>query len=250
MSNSSIYPAPTFFDRFHEFYTRTNGEESIQSEQEWNESNWNARVGSSRGALFEKAGFASVNIVKGIIANKSGQVSLLETVAYPKNLSIPGFILMTNMNRGEDRDDMLVLYTDLIFQDGRTQSEAGIQFKESLKNAFVDCQSIYDESTKRAANPELLGGSGGRCGVLAFVRPDDISLVDAVISAALTAYEQITSDSAGPEHKNILVSDVHRTRARLIEWIIRRNFGVQVALENGVPLEVIEAYAFPPVIRY
>jgi len=250
MNDNSIYPNPALFDSFHEFYKRINGEDSIQPEQVWNEGDWNAQVGTSRGDLLEKAGFASVNVVKGTIADKPGQVSLLETVAYPKNQSLPGFILMTNMNRIEDRDDMLVLYTDLISQDGQALSEVTGQFRASLKNAFIDNPSIYEESTKYAANTELLGGSGGGCGVLAFMQPDDMPLVEAVISGALAAYEQVVSDSGAPKHQKTSVSDVHRTRARLIEWIIRDNFGVQVALKNGVPLEVIEAYAFPPEIRY
>ena len=43
---------------------------------------------------------------------------------------------------------------------------------------------------------------------------------------------------------------MYQSRARLIEWIILEDYGIKVARENGIVSEVIEAYAFPPVIRY
>jgi hypothetical protein len=250
MSNSSIYPVTELFGLFRDFATRTNGKESIQSDREWNGKGWNARVGSSRGSLFEKVGFTAINIFEGTISDKPGQVSLLEIVAYPKNLASPGFLLMTNMNRSEGRDDMLVLFVDLILQDGQSHPDAERKFKESLKLACDDYPQIYEESAKHVSNPELLGGTGAKCGVLAFMQPKDASLADTLVSAALSTYEQIISDLSNIGSDKILESDVYQTRARLVEWIIRGDFGFQVALENGIPLEVIEAYAFPPVIRY
>ena len=43
---------------------------------------------------------------------------------------------------------------------------------------------------------------------------------------------------------------MHQSRARLIEWIILEDYGVKIGRENGILSEVIEAYAFPPVIKY
>jgi len=43
---------------------------------------------------------------------------------------------------------------------------------------------------------------------------------------------------------------MNHSRARLIEWIILEDYGTKIARENGVSSEAIEAYGFPPVIRY
>jgi hypothetical protein len=43
---------------------------------------------------------------------------------------------------------------------------------------------------------------------------------------------------------------MNKSRARMIDWIILEDYGTKVARENGIASEAIEAYGFPPVIRY
>ena len=43
---------------------------------------------------------------------------------------------------------------------------------------------------------------------------------------------------------------MNQSRARLIEWIILEDYGTKIARENGASSEAIEAYGFPPIIRY
>jgi len=43
---------------------------------------------------------------------------------------------------------------------------------------------------------------------------------------------------------------MNQSRARLIEWIILEDYGTKIARENGIAAEAIEAYGFPPIIRY
>ena len=43
---------------------------------------------------------------------------------------------------------------------------------------------------------------------------------------------------------------MNQSRARLIEWIILEDCGTKIAREDGVSSEAIEAYGFPPIIRY
>ena len=44
--------------------------------------------------------------------------------------------------------------------------------------------------------------------------------------------------------------NMNRSRARLIEWIILEDYGTKISRENGIASEAIEAYGFPPIIRY
>ena len=44
--------------------------------------------------------------------------------------------------------------------------------------------------------------------------------------------------------------DTYRSRARLIDCILSDDYGIKLARENEVPIEFIDAYAFPPEVRY
>jgi hypothetical protein len=43
---------------------------------------------------------------------------------------------------------------------------------------------------------------------------------------------------------------MYRSRARIVEWITVEDVGVRIAKDNGIPLEIIESYGFPPVVKY
>ena len=43
---------------------------------------------------------------------------------------------------------------------------------------------------------------------------------------------------------------MNQSRVRLTEWIILEDYGAKTARENGVSSEAIEAYGYPPIIRY
>ena len=43
---------------------------------------------------------------------------------------------------------------------------------------------------------------------------------------------------------------MNAARARIAEWITVEDVGVVIARDNGIPLKIIEAYAFPPEVRY
>jgi hypothetical protein len=44
--------------------------------------------------------------------------------------------------------------------------------------------------------------------------------------------------------------NMKHSRPRLIEWLHMEDYGIKVARENRIPMEVIEAYAFPPIVKY
>jgi hypothetical protein len=35
-------------------------------------------------------------------------------------------------------------------------------------------------------------------------------------------------------------------RKKIVEWMLTEDYGVKVARQNNIPVEVIEAYGFPP----
>jgi hypothetical protein len=35
-------------------------------------------------------------------------------------------------------------------------------------------------------------------------------------------------------------------RKKMVEWILTEDYGVKVARQNNIPIEVMEAYGFPP----
>jgi hypothetical protein len=43
---------------------------------------------------------------------------------------------------------------------------------------------------------------------------------------------------------------MHAARARLIEWMIAESLGTKIMRENNIPLSVIEASSFPPMVKY
>ena len=43
---------------------------------------------------------------------------------------------------------------------------------------------------------------------------------------------------------------MHASRARLVEWMLTENIGVKVMRENNIPVSVVEASSFPPVVEY
>lgn len=249
-TDNSEYPVPELFDLMHDFYARINGKDSISPERNWADKSWNACVRDSRGVVFEKAGFACVNVVNGFIGGKPGRVSLIETIAYPANPCIPAFIIMSNMHQVEDGDASLVLYTDLILQDGQRQPHVMEKFHNALEKTCMEHQQDFKKFSTYAANPTLLGGARAGCGILAFFPADMASFVAAAIRAALSTYEQIVTEPEVPFPDAAVSTDVYRSRARMIEWIMTGDFGIQVARENGIPLEVVEAYGFPPVVHY
>lgn len=87
-------------------------------------------------------------------------------------------------------------------------------------------------------------------GLLNFFEEKDIPFLEDLIKGLLPAYREIIEKTKNDQPQKEDYENTNKSRARLIEWIILEDYGVRVARENGIRSEVIEAYAFPPVIRY
>jgi coproporphyrinogen III oxidase len=244
------YPKEEYVEFLKDFYTDINGAESFEPVKEWHKDKWSASVNCSRGKVLEKAGFARVHVVGGTINENPGDISLFETLAYPVNPKIPGFIIMTNMNKTESTGKILVFYTDIIIQDGKPHDEEKKLFSATVKNICEKHGHNPEEHKALLTGRGLLGGNAGECGLLNFFEEKDMPLLENLIKGVLPAYKEILEISKNEQPKEEDYENMNRSRARLIEWIIVEDYGIKIARENGIPLNVIEAYGFPPVVRY
>lgn len=244
------YPKEEYVKVIKEFYAEINGVESLEPIKEWHSDKWSAQVHCSRRNVLKKAGFSFLHLVGGKINENPGNISLFETLAYPANPKIPGFIIMTNMNETEAMGKILVFYTDLIIQDGKPHDEEKKILSTAVKNICDKHGHDLEDYKAFLAGRGILGGNAGECGLLNFFEEKDIPLLEDLIKETLPAYRKILESTKNEKPQKEDYEMMNRSRARLIEWIIAEDYGVKVAKENGIPLEVIEAYGFPPAIRY
>lgn len=157
---------------------------------------------------------------------------------------------MTNMNTSEAMGSVLVFYTDLIIQDGAVHSEAKKLFSATVKSICEQHGQDFEEHKAMINGRGLLGGGGGECGFMNFFEEKDVPFLESVIEGILPAYKNIIEKKGNQTPQKEDYEHMYQSRARLIEWIILEDYGVQVARENGILSEVVEAYGFPPLIRY
>lgn len=248
--NDFAYPHPSLFQALHDFYSQINGPASFENHRAWHAEHWSARVECSRGSVLKKAGFCRLDIVSGRINESTGSLTLLQTLAYPANPRIPGFIIMTNTNKTEASDTVLVFYCDLVLQNAEGHQEAKRLFAETLQAVCIRHGHDFRAYNEFLAGKRLLGNNTAECGLLYFFEEKDRPLLEELIGCALQAYRTVLERGRAARPETADVASMHRQRARLIEWINMDDYGVKIARENNIPLEVIEAYAFPPEICY
>ena len=244
------YPKDAYAGLLRNFYAGVNGDNTFGTVKKWQGEKWSATVNCSRGEVLEKAGFAQLHMVGGAIDENPADLSFVETLAYPTNPRIPGFIIMTNMNQTEAMGKIIVFYCDLVIQDGQHHEEAKDLFSSALKGVCEKHGHNLEEHSAMLRGRGLLGGIGGECGLLNFFEELDIAFIEDIIKAVLTVYGEILERGKNAVPRKEDYEKMYQSRARLIEWIILEDYGIKVARENGIVSEVIEAYAFPPVIRY
>jgi coproporphyrinogen III oxidase len=244
------YPRDRYADLLRDFYSGINGAETFEEAKEWQSEKWSATVNCSRGDVLEKAGIAQMHMVGGVVDEKPADLSFLETLAYPKNPTIPGLIIMTNMNQTEAMGKIIVFYSDLVIQNGQGHEEAKALFSKAVKRVCQKHGHNFEEHNAMLTGRGLLGGIGGECGILNFFEEEDIPCIEDIIAAVLTVYGEIVKRGKNKAPRNKDYAKMNKSRARLIEWIILEDYGIKVARENGILSEIIEAYAFPPVIQY
>jgi coproporphyrinogen III oxidase len=244
------YPKDAYVQLLKDFYSDINGADSFDQVKEWQDAKWSAMVNCSRGKVLEKAGFARIHLVGGVINESPADISLFETIAYPANPRIPGFIIMTNMNSTEAMGRIAVFYTDLIIQDGDSHDEEKNSFSDAVKNICEKHGHNIAEHRAMLIEGRTLGGNGGECGMLNFFEEKDTPFLEDLIKGVLPVYKNIIEKGKNTTPQKEDYEKMHQSRARLIEWIILEDYGIKVARDNGIASEVIEAYGFPPSIKY
>jgi len=244
------YPSDNYVELLTDVYADINGKNSFDQVKNWQSEKWSATVFCARGKVLEKGGFARVNLFGGLVNESPADISLFQTIAYPANPRVPGFIIMANMNSSEAMGNILTLYLDLIVQDGKSHDEAKKLFSDTLNSVCEKHGQDLEEHRAMLTGGRLLGGSAAECGLLNFFEEKDVPLLDDLVRTVLPVYKKIIEmkDLETPQKEDF--EHMNKSRARLIEWIILEDYGTKVARENGVSSEVIEAYGFPPVIRY
>ncbi len=244
------YPSDNYVELLNDFYADINGKDSFDQVKDWQSEKWSATVNCTRGKILEKGGFARVNLLGGLVNESPADISLFQTIAYPANPKVPGFIIMANINASEAMGNILTIYIDLIIQDGKTHDEERKLFSDTLKTICEKHGHDLEEHKAMLAGGRILGGSAAECGLLNFFEEKDIPLLDDLIKGILPVYKNIIEMKNGENPEGEDFEKMNQYRARLVEWIILEDYGTKIARENGVSSEAIEAYGFPPVIRY
>ena len=108
------------------------------------------------------------------VAADAYATTLFETLAYPANPKIPGFIIMTNTNTSEAMGNILVFYTDLIIQDRKPHDEEKKLFSDAVKDICEKHGHNIEEHRAMLTGGKLLGGNGGECGLLNFFEENNL----------------------------------------------------------------------------
>jgi hypothetical protein len=103
-----------------------------------------------------------------------------------------------------------------------------------------------DEYQSFLAGRGMLGGCAAECGILYFFEESDAALLEEMMQEALKAYQKIINSNAGTTPAADDFVKMQAARKKIVEWMLTEDYGVKVARQNNIPVEVIEAYGFPP----
>lgn len=244
------HPRDSYANLIREFYAGIDGAAAAEDPRESQGDNWCCTSQTSRGEVLEKAGHSLLHIVDGKIYNSPGSIKFFETLAYPSNPRVPGFLFLMNLNQTEANGRLVVLITDILFQNGQVNEAAKELFANALKSVYDRHDRGFDDRYKSEPG-RILAGIAGECGILDFFKEADADpFIDDLLHAALPAYREILEMLGDVVPTDEDFAAMHRHRARLVHWLTVDNIGIQFALQNGVPLRVIEEYGYPPVVRY
>lgn len=243
------HPRDSYPARLREFYAAINGADAAEAPRETEGDNWYCYSQVSRGPVLEKAGYSLMHIVDGEIYGRPGSIKLFETLAYPANPRVPGLIVLLNTNETEGAGRSVVVCIDLVVQTGEPQPEAQALFADALRPAYEGAGGDFAKRYK-AEPGRILAGIAAECGIMDFYQASDEPPLDALFDATLSAYREVLAMTAEDEPTDADYRETNRHRARLVEWLMLEDIGIQFARKSGVPMSVIEAYGFPPQVRY
>jgi hypothetical protein len=241
-----LFPKKEHLEACRKLYEEVNGAASFEKERQVKGDNYAAEVLCSRGAALQKAGAAMLRLEGGTVEEVPADLSLLQTMAWPAHPAVPGFIIMACSSKMEGQDVMVTFYTDLIAQSGQVRQSDRELFTGALRDVCERHGQSLEEYQSFLAGRGMLGGCAAECGILYFFEESDATLLADIIAAALKAYRRIIDSAATGKPAAQDLAAMQVSRDKIVAWILSEDYGVKVAKQNNIPLEVMESYGFPP----
>jgi hypothetical protein len=246
LKNNFAFPRMENIAIVRESYADINGADSFVPVISRQSETWAAEVHCSRGRVLEKAGLAVVEMRGGTVEGASADITLIQTLAWPVSPCIPGLIIMASTGKIEDQNVMVTVYIDLIIQNGAPSQHDKDMLTAALKAVCDRHGQSLDEYQSFLAGRGMLGGCAAECGILYFFEESDAALLEEMMQESLKAYQQIINSNAGTTPAADDFVKMQDARKKIVEWMLTEDYGVKVARQNNIPVEVMEAYGFPP----
>jgi hypothetical protein len=246
LKNNFAFPRMENLAIARKSYADINGADSFVPVISRQSETWAAEVHCSRGRVLEKAGLAVVEMRGGTVEGGSADITLFQTLAWPVSPAIPALIIMASTSRLEGQNVMVTVYIDLIIQNGAPNQNDKDMLTAALKAVCDRHGQSLDEYQSFLAGRGMLGGCAAECGILYFFEERDAALLEEMMQEALKAYQQIINSNAGTTPAADDFVKMQAARKKIVEWMLTEDYGVKVARQNNIPVEVIEAYGFPP----
>jgi hypothetical protein len=248
--NSVAFPKESYALPFRDCYAELNGADSFKHLQHNHSDAWSVSISRSTGLFLEKATFSFLNITHGFINGVPGSISRFEAIIYPANPKIPALFIMTDLSDVEDTGRYIVLYTDLIIQDGESRDVEKELFSRASEAVCAGHGQSFSELNTFIQGRSTFGGNAGACGLMGFFSEQDIPFIDDLISRTIPTYRSIIELHARDRMREDDYARMHASRARLVEWMLVESLGTRIMRENNIPIAIIEASTFPPVVKY
>ena len=244
--NNFTFPRTENVELIKQCYADINGVQSFLPVKTWQTDVWTAEVQCSCGTVLKKAGLAVVEMSGGTVDGASADITLIQTLAWPVSPAIPALIIMASTSRLEGQNVMVTVYIDLIIQNGEPNQNDKDMLTAALKAVCDQHGQSLDEYQSFLAGRGMLGGCAAECGILYFFGESDAALLEEMMQEALKAYQQIINSNAGTTPAAEDFVKMQDARKKIVEWMLTEDYGVKVARQNNIPVEVMEAYGFPP----
>ena len=244
--NDFTFPRTENVELIKQCYADINGVQSFLPKKTWQTDVWTAEVQCSCGTVLKKAGLAVVEMSGGTVDGASADITLIQTLAWPVSPAIPAMIIMASTSRLEGQNVMVTVYIDLIIQNGAPNQNDKDMLTAALKAVCDQHGQSLDEYQSFLAGRGMLGGCAAECGILYFFEESDAALLEEMMQEALKAYRQIINSNAGTTPAADDFVKMQDARKKIVEWMLTEDYGVKVARQNNIPVEVMEAYGFPP----
>lgn len=250
VNSDCTFPKESYALAFKDLYTEINGAGSFKHLQHAHSDAWSVSISRSSGLILEKATFSFLNIIQGTINALPGSIRRFEAIVYPANPNIPGLFIMTDLTESEEMGSYIVLYADLIIQDGEPRQAEKSLFKQSMESLCGRYGQSFQELNEFIQGRATFGGNAGACGLMGFFQEDDIPFIDGIFAMVVPTYRKVIELHAQDRVRDDDYARMYASRARLVEWMLVDSLGTKIMKENNIPLSVIEASSFPPTVKY